>query len=175
MAFPRYPVQLAAAGLFLGLAACQSAGLGGSPAGVPIAVEIIDGPPAPVRTALAGELVAAANERQVEIVATGAPARYRVRGYLSTETNPEGETSLAFVWDVFDAEKRRAKRLTGSSPIRSAAANPWSGLDKEALAKLAAQSMDEIAGFLSEAKAVQTADAGQAQASGGALGFAPTP
>lgn len=175
MAFLRYPVRLAAAGLFLGLAACQSAGLGGSPAGVPIAVEIIDGPPAAVRTALASELVEAANERQVEIVGTGAPARYRLRGYLSTETAPEGETSLAFVWDVFDAEKRRAKRLTGSSPIRSAAANPWNGLDKEALAKLAAQSMDEIAGFLSEAKAMQTADATRAQEASSALGFAATP
>ena len=40
-----------------------------------------------------------------------------------------------------------------SSPIKATtASDPWSGLDKEALAKLAQESMDEIAGFLSVAK-----------------------
>ena len=158
---PRY----AAAVLLAGLAACQSVS-DGSPAGVPIAVEIIDGPPAPVRTALAGELATAASARQVEIVGSGAPARYRVRGYLSTETSADGKTTLAFVWDVFDGDKHRAKRLTGSSPIEAASRDPWKGLDKEALARLAAQSMDEIAGFLSELK-TQTADAGVAAAPSG--------
>ena len=109
---PRYAAALSA-----GLAACQSVS-DGSPAGVPIAVEIIDGPPAPVRTALAGELATAASARQVEIVGSGAPARYRVRGYLSTETSADGKTTLAFVWDVFDGDKHRAKRLTGSARSR---------------------------------------------------------
>lgn len=175
MAILRCPRQLAAAGLMAALAACQTAGPAGSPAGVPIAMEIGDGPPSPVRTAFASELVAAASERQVEIVGVGAPARYRARGYLSAETSAQGETSLAFVWDVFDAQKRRATRLTGSSPVRAAAANPWSGLDKEALAKLAAQSMDEIAGFLAESKGTRTADAGAAPGAGTAMGFAATP
>ena len=140
------------------LGACQSGGggsfasLGGSPAGVPIALEVVDGPPAPVRTALTAELVAAASKRQVEIAGVSGPARYSVRGYLSTETDAQGSTALAYVWDVFDADKRRAKRLTGSKPIRAAGRDPWSGLDKDTLAKLAAESMDEIAVFLSESK-----------------------
>ena len=151
-------LRLAAAGLLIGLCAGQGAGpLAESPAGVPIAVEIIDGPPAPVKTALASELATAASSRQVDLVGSDAAARFRVRGYLSTETDAEGTTTLAYVWDVFDAEKRRAKRLTGSSPIRNASPDPWTGLDREALARLAALSMDEIAAFLSEAKSAGTA------------------
>jgi hypothetical protein len=143
----------------LGLASCQETrgGFGlagrGSPAGVPIAFESIEGPPATVQTALAGELASAASSRQVELVGTGVDARYRVRGYLTTEHTADGGAALAFVWDVFDAEKRRARRFTGTSPIRTAAGDPWSGLDKEALRRLAAESMDEIATFLSASAA----------------------
>jgi hypothetical protein len=135
------------AALACGLAACQTAG--GSPAGKPIAFESIEGAPPAVRTALAGELASAASARQVELVGNGNPARYRVRGYLTAEPTAGGGTALAFVWDVFDADQRRARRVTGSSPIQSASQkNPWEGLDKEALARLAAKSMDEIATFL---------------------------
>lgn len=90
------------------------------------------------------------------LVGAGGDARYRVRGYLSTETTADGGTAVAFVWDVFDAEKRRAKRVTGARPIRTAdAERPWDGLDREALKRMAQESMNEIAGFL-------VADAGPA-------------
>jgi hypothetical protein len=67
---------------------------------------------------------------------------------LSTSTE-DGETKVAYVWDVFDSQKRRAKRLAGSSP---APASSISSLDKAALAKLAQASMDEIAEFLTASK-----------------------
>jgi hypothetical protein len=155
-------LRLAAGLLIAGLAACQGAGgpmasrSGGSPEGVPIVLESIDGAPATVRTALVSELTTAAENRKVEIVGNGTEARYRVRGYLSTETT-EGETSVAYVWDVFDAQKKRAQRLAGSSPVRVAS---WNDLDRETLAKLAVSSMDEIAEFLAASKAetpIQTA------------------
>lgn len=140
------------------LASCQGGGgmfASGSPAGKPIAVESIEGAPPEVRSALAGELASAASARQVELVGTGEAARYRVRGYLTAEPTAEGGTALAFVWDVFDAQSRRAQRLAGSAPLKAASnKNPWDGLDKEALARLAAKSMDEIATFLSAGAAV---------------------
>lgn len=143
------------------LGACQTDSFSNaSPEGVPIALESIDGAPPPVRTALIDELTTAAASRKVELVGSAAQARYRVRGYLSTETL-NGETKVAYVWDVFDSEKRRAKRLTGTSPAR-VAAKSISALDKETLAKLASASMDEIADFLSAARSetpIQTAEA----------------
>ena len=110
----------------------------------------MDGAPSPVRTAFASALLAAASDRQVDLVGSTAQARYRVRGYLSAEATEDGSTALAYVWDVFDTSKRRTRRLAGLSPIPVAAGRSWEGLDKAALARLAAQSMDEIAGFLSE-------------------------
>lgn len=151
---------LGAALMAVSLGACQGGSFSGSPEGVPIALESIDGAPAPVRTALIGELSTAASNRKVELVGASAEARYRVRGYLSTETS-EGRTKVSYVWDVFDSQKRRAKRLAGTSPVPVSSAS-LTDLDKETLAKLASASMDEIAEFLSAAKdeaPFQTADA----------------
>ena len=163
MAGTKLAGRLAAIGLMAALGACQTS-FSASPEGIPVALESIDGAPAPIRTALADELANAATDRKVDLVGASAEARYRVRGYLSTSTE-DGETKVAYVWDVFDAQKRRAKRLEGSSPAPAASI---SALDKAALAKLAQASMDEIAAFLSASKseapsepedAIQTAEA----------------
>ncbi|MBF9234351.1 hypothetical protein [Microvirga alba] len=151
MAVTKHAGRIATVMMMATLGACQGSGgsfgsLNGSPEGVPIALESIDGAPAPMRTALMEELTTAASDRKVELVGSSAQARYRVRGYLSTETE-DGETKVSYVWDVFDSQKRRAQRLAGSSPVR-AAAKSISALDKEALARLARTSMDEIAEFL---------------------------
>jgi hypothetical protein len=151
--------RLAIMALTFALGACQNS-FGGSPEGIPVALESIDGAPAPVRSALADELAAAASERKVELVGSSAEARYRVRGYLSTET-ADGETKVSYVWDVFDAQNKRAKRLAGSSSA-GLASGSISATDREALARLAQASMDEIAGFLSASKSepsIQTAEA----------------
>lgn len=141
--------RLAAAAMMISLGACQGS-VSGSPEGVPVALESIDGAPAKVQTALIDELSNAASDRKVELVGSSAQARYRVRGYISTET-AEGETKVAYVWDVFDAQKRRAKRLAGSSPVKIGSGS-ISSIDKETLSKLAAASMDEIAEFLAASK-----------------------
>jgi hypothetical protein len=150
MASTRQAGWFAAALAAISLGACQGGSFGGSPEGVPIALESIDGAPAPVRTALMDELSTAASDRKVELVGASAEARYRVRGYLTTET-AAGKTNVAYVWDVFDAQKRRAKRLTGSSPVQMPSGS-LTDLDRATLARLAVASMDEIAEFLSAAK-----------------------
>lgn len=148
--------QLAAAAMTMALGACQGSLTGGSPEGVPVAVESIDGAPAPVQTALLGELATAASDRKVDLVGSSGQARYRVRGYLSTATE-DGATKVSYVWDVFDSQKRRAKRLEGSRPV-TLASGSISTIDKETLSKLAQASMEEIAEFLSASKSIQTAE-----------------
>jgi len=168
-------LRLFGAAAFATLAACQSTGVAfnGSPSGVPITVDIVDGAPNAVKTAFASEIVSAAATKKVDLVPADDQARYRVLGHLSTEAGADGEPVLAVVWDVVDADKRRAKRITGSTPIRAASAARGENLDKETLAKLAATSMDEIAAFLAETKSgsTQTADLG-ATAGAAPLGFA---
>jgi hypothetical protein len=148
--------RIAAIVLTAAMGACQGTS-SASPEGIPVALESIDGAPAPIRTALAEELATAATDRKVDLVSASAEARYRVRGYLSTATE-DGETKVSYVWDVFDSQKHRAKRLEGSSPAPVASI---SSLDKQALANLAQASMGEIAAFLSVARAeepIQTAE-----------------
>lgn len=157
MAGTTYWGRIAAIALTMGLCACQGSLMSGSPEGVPVALESIDGAPAPVQTALIGELATAASDRKVELVGSSAQARYRVRGYLSTAME-DGETKVSYVWDVFDSQKRRAKRLAGSRSV-TLASGSISTIDKETLAKLAQASMDEIAEFLSSSKSIRTAEA----------------
>jgi hypothetical protein len=153
------------------LGGCQqgTASLGGarvSAPGVPIAVESIAGAPDGVTSRFSTALATEASARQVELVGGESNARYRVRGYLSAEPTEDGSTSLAFVWDVFDAQKKRAQRVQGAS-IASARAgqNPWDGVDQTTVSKAASESMDAIAGFLTTSPSVVSASAAATPAS----------
>ena len=69
----------------------------------------------------------------------------------------DGQTALAFVWDVYDSTKQRAQRVQGESiGKRSGGSDPWAGIDQTIVAKAASDSMDAIAGFLVTAPGVET-------------------
>jgi hypothetical protein len=129
--------------------------------GVPVSVQSITGAPDSVTTRFAGLLGEAAAERSMEIVAGDKPARFRVRGYLTAQPTEDGQTSLAFVWDVYDAGKKRAQRVQGESlGRRGGGDDPWAGLDQTIVAKAASESMDAIASFLVTAPAVEALNPG---------------
>ncbi|MDJ1159306.1 hypothetical protein QNA08_13785 [Chelatococcus sp. SYSU_G07232] len=175
--------MLAAALCSLALAGCQEGGVSGAglagkrieAPGVPVAVESIEGAPEPVMTRLASALVDEASARRVELVSDKGNARYRVKGYLTAYTTENGATALTFVWDVFDETKRRAQRLEGTSVAKTpAGTDPWSGVDQGAVAKVASESMNAIAGFLSQSGRSSAAPVATASAEDTAtgLGFA---
>ncbi len=115
--------------------------------GVPIAVDSIAGAPDAVRGNFSNALTAEAGSRKVEIVDPASNPRFRVRGYLAAEPTADGQTALAFVWDVYDSQKRRAQRVQGATVARSSTGD-WSGIDQTTVTKAAADSMDQIAQFL---------------------------
>ncbi|HEV7335182.1 MAG TPA: hypothetical protein VGO06_04365 [Bosea sp. (in: a-proteobacteria)] len=140
----------------LALAGCQETTTAARPRvdapGVPVSVQSISGAPDQVTAAFAGLLGEAAAERKMEIVPGDKPARFRVRGYLTAQPTEDGQTSLAFVWDVYDETKKRAQRVQGESlGRRSSGGDPWAGIDQTIVAKAASDSMDAIAGFLTTA------------------------
>jgi hypothetical protein len=144
----------------LALAGCQETTTAARPRvdapGVPVSVQSISGAPDQVTTAFAGLLGEAAAERKMEIVPGDKPARFRVRGYLTAQPTEDGQTALAFVWDVYDESKKRAQRVQGESlGRRSGGADPWSGIDQTIVAKAASDSMDAIASFLTTAPAAE--------------------
>ncbi|WP_439497732.1 hypothetical protein [Bosea sp. (in: a-proteobacteria)] len=117
--------------------------------GVPVSVQSISGAPDQVTTNFASLLGEAAAERKMEIVPGDKPARFRVRGYLTAQPTEDGQTALAFVWDVYDASKKRAQRVQGESlGKRGGGGDPWAGIDQTIVARAASDSMDAIATFL---------------------------
>lgn len=144
----------------LALAGCQETTTAARPRvdapGVPVSVQSITGAPDSVTTQFASLLGEAAAERSMEIVPGDKPARFRVRGYLTAQPTEDGQTALAFVWDVYDSSKNRAQRVQGESlGRRGGGGDPWAGLDRTVVAKAASESMDAIAGFLVTAPAVE--------------------
>lgn len=117
--------------------------------GIPVSVQSISGAPDDVTTSFTGLLNEAAAERRMEIVPGDKPARFRVKGYLTAQPTEDGQTALAFVWDVYDATKQRAQRVQGESlGRRGGGSDPWAGVDRTVVAKAASDSMDAIASFL---------------------------
>ena len=114
-----------------------------------LAFESIDGPPPAVFTRLVAALNDAAEARRVPVVSRNGPATYRVRAYVSAVV--EGSTtSFAWVWDVYDTDRRRALRLTGQEPVPATGRprDAWSAADDEVLRRIARNGMERVAAFL---------------------------
>jgi hypothetical protein len=142
-----------AAGLALALAV---AGCANSPApmasvsterGSSIAFESIDGPPVAVFQNLVTTLSAEAQARQVHVVSrTGNPA-YRIRGYFAAIV-VGGKSHISWVWDVYDADKRRVLRISGEEAGGRLGANAWAAADEQTMRRIARSSIDRLVTFL---------------------------
>jgi hypothetical protein len=128
---------------------------------VSIAFESIDGLPRDISQRLVRDLNEEAAALQIGVVpASGAPA-YRMRGYVAAHA--EGSTtSIAWAWDVYDAELQRAFRLSGEERAgsigrgpagRNPAARSWAMADEALLRRIARAGMEQLAGLLGSAPA----------------------
>ena len=115
-----------------------------------MAFESIDGPPPEVFRKLVANLNDEAGARQIAVVSRNGAATYRVRGYVSALVE-RGKTTFAWVWDIYDTDKRRTLRIAGEEPAADSRRNSrdaWSGADEQVLRRMAHDGMDRIAGFL---------------------------
>jgi hypothetical protein len=123
------------------------------PGNATVAFESIDGPPPEVFRRLVTALNDEAGARRVAVVSRSGPATYRVRGYVSALVDRD-RTTFAWVWDVYDSDKRRALRITGEEPThakphrRDARSNAWTAADDEVLRRMSRTGMERIAAFL---------------------------
>ena len=120
--------------------------LAGNAAGVRVALASLSGVPEPLENRLKDAFVAKASERNIT-VADPARAAYLIRGYVTTYPAAAG-TTVAAVYDVFDARKNRAQRLEDDIVVKGVGADPWAGFDALAMEDLAARSADDLAAFL---------------------------
>jgi hypothetical protein len=118
--------------------------------GATVAFESIDGPPRPVFNKLVASLSAEAESRQVAVVSREADPAYRIRGYLAAHVE-HGRTQFVFVWDVYDAAKQRALRISGEETGKLGKRKPadaWAAADDAVVGRIARASMDQLVAFL---------------------------
>jgi hypothetical protein len=89
-----------------------------------------------------------ANARQMAIVSREAPAQFRVRGYLAALVEKRRRTVIAWVWDIYDIDQRRALRLAGEEKTSGAGRGTWAAADDQLLRRIAKNGMDQLAAFL---------------------------
>ena len=117
----------------------------GEPRGASVAFESIDGLPQDRFHTLVQDLNGEAQLRRLTVLSREQPSAYRVRGYFSAAVE-RGKTTIAWVWDVFDKEERRAMRISGSEDVKGRKA--WDAADDAMLRRIASSSMDQLAVFL---------------------------
>jgi hypothetical protein len=133
--------------LLLGLAvsACvnsaQLENLGQAPRAT-VAFESIDGPPSAVSHKFVSNLKEEAGARRIAVVPPG-EANYRLRGYLAAHEDRAGSASTSISWalDVYDANQRRAFRLSGEEKT---AGHMWAAADDQLLQKIARAGMEKF-------------------------------
>jgi hypothetical protein len=125
------------------------ASLNAVPSNATIAFESIDGPPPEVFRKLVAALTDEAGARKVTVVSRTGPATYRVRGYVSAMVD-RGKPSFAWVWDVYDNDKRRTLRIAGEEPGAAAARrrDAWAAADDQVLRRMSRTGMERLAAFL---------------------------
>jgi hypothetical protein len=121
----------------------------GASSGSTLAFESIDGPPPDVFRKLVANLNNEAGARQIAVVSRSGTATYRVRGYVSAQVERD-KTTFAWVWDVYDTDKRRTLRIAGEEPAVASGRrrDAWAAADEQVLRRMAHDGMDRIAGFL---------------------------
>jgi hypothetical protein len=144
------PGVLLAAVCAMALAACTQdgqPGLAGQPRGATVAFESIDGPPPGQFHELVQALNNEAQTRRLAVMSRESPSTYRVRGYLAAKV-VKRETTISWVWDVFDRDDRRALRITGEETAKVRHRDAWSAADDAMLHRIARSSMEQLAVFL---------------------------
>lgn len=121
------------------------------PRGASVAFESIDGPPPAQFTKLVEDLNAEAQSRRLAVISRENPSAYRVRGYLAAKV-VKHQTTISWVWDVFDREQHRALRISGEETVKSPLAgrhhDAWVLADDAMLHRIAHSSMEKLATFL---------------------------
>ena len=136
------------------------------PRGATVAFDTIDGPPRSQFQTLVQKLNDEAQSRRLAVVSREGTSAYRVRGAL-TATVKQGQTTIAWNWDVFDGAEQRVLQIKGeeaaTQPTRHVE-EAWKAADEAMLKRIAQASMDQLSAFLTSPEVAPNAPAASAQA-----------
>jgi hypothetical protein len=134
----------------LALAACNpdNQGLAAQqPHGATIAFDSLDGLPPSQFRRLVKNLNDEAQSRRLAVISREQPSAYRVRGYLAARVTKQ-QTTVSWVWDVFDQDEHRALRISGEETAKSRHKDAWAAADDAMLGRIAQSSMEQLTAFL---------------------------
>lgn len=120
---------------------------GAGASGATLTIDSIDGPPQPVFARLVQNLDREAQARGLPIVSRDSAAQYYVRGYLSAHIR-KGQTSIAWVWDIYNRAQERTLRLSGEEPVGRLRGDAWAGADEKVLRKIAQAGINGFASLV---------------------------
>jgi hypothetical protein len=141
----------AASALALAAAACSgderpTASTAAAPTAT-VAFESIAGPPLGVFEGLVRALSEEAEARQIAVVSRRSTPHYRVRAYLAMNGD-ERRPRIGWVWDIYDAEKRRTLRIAGEERGAPAGGDAWLAADDALLRRIAQAGLNRLAAYL---------------------------
>ena len=142
--------SLLAAACALMLAGCNPDNQGVSaaqPRGATVAFESVDGLPPGQFRKLVQNLNDEAQSRRLAVTSREQASAYRVRGYLAIKLTKQ-QTTVTWVWDVFDQNEQRALRISGEETAKGRHRDAWAAADDAMLGRIARTSMDQLAVFL---------------------------
>lgn len=117
------------------------------PRGATVAFDSVDGLPPGQFQKLVQDLNEEAQSRRLAIISREQPSAYRVRGYLAVKV-AKRQTTVTWVWDVFDREENRALRISGEETAKVRHRDAWAAADDAMLSRIARNSMEQLAAFL---------------------------
>jgi hypothetical protein len=118
-----------------------------SPRGATVAFDSVDGLPAGRFQKLVQDLNDEAQVRRLAVISREQPSAYRVRGYLAAKV-AKHQTTITWVWDIFDPNEQRALRLSGEETAKFRHKDAWAAADDAMLRRIANTSMEQLAAFL---------------------------
>jgi hypothetical protein len=134
----------------LALAGCNPDNQGLSaaqPRGATVAFDSLDGLPPGQFQKLVGNLNEEAQSRRLAVISREQTSAYRVRGYLAVKVTKR-QTTVAWVWDVFDQNEQRVLRISGEETAKVRKRDAWAAADDAMLRRIAGTSMEQLAAFL---------------------------
>ena len=134
----------------LALAGCNPDGQALSPAqprGATVAFDSLDGLPPVQFQKLVQNLNDEAQARRLAVISREQSSAYRVRGYLAVKVTKH-QTTVSWVWDVFDQDEHRALRISGEETAKGRPRDAWAAADDAMLGRIARSSMEQLAAFL---------------------------
>lgn len=147
----RAAVALALLGVGLTVSGCVTDGrmdaMAQAGSGATLTFDSIDGPPPQVFQQFVEALNAEAQGRALPIASREGAATYRVRAYLAAQT-VRGRTSIAWVFDVYDASQQRTLRLAGDEPAGRGGRDAWTGADAQMLRRIAQNGIGGVAALM---------------------------